>query len=60
MTDIDGKGRIVKGAQLIQSGYTPLDLPYSFLGLGRTNNYVENFHMGITLSKGGNVRMAKS
>jgi len=37
------------------SAYTPLDLPYSFIGLGRTNNYVENFVMGITRKNGENV-----
>jgi len=37
---------------LAQSGYSPLDLPYIFLGLGRTNNYVENFAVGISAQKG--------
>ena len=37
------------------SAYTPLDLPYIFIGLGRTNNYVENFVMGITTKNGNSV-----
>jgi len=36
-----------KGTQLAQSAYNPLDLPYMFLGIGRTNNYIENFNLGI-------------
>jgi len=38
-----------------QSAYTPLDLPYMFLGLGRTNNYIENFYMGISRKDDKNV-----
>jgi len=38
---------IFLGAQLTQSAYNPLELPYMFLGIGRTNNYIENFNMGI-------------
>ena len=50
VTETSYKMRI--GAQMPQSAYTPLDLPYIFIGLGRTNNYVENFVMGITNSTG--------
>ena len=35
------------GVQLPQSAYNPLDVPYMFVGLGRTNNYIENFNFGI-------------
>jgi integrin alpha FG-GAP repeat containing protein 1 len=51
VTDVLGDTRLAKGHQLAQSGYTPLDLPYSFIGLGRTNNYVENFAVGISAKK---------
>jgi len=52
VTDVLGSSKLVKGNQLAQSGYSPLDLPYIFLGLGRTNNYVENFAVGISAQKG--------
>ncbi len=41
-----------------QSAYTPLDLPYVFIGLGRTNNYIENFVLGISTNHGDKVSIA--
>lgn len=35
--------------QLPQSTYLALGTPYSYFGLGRTNNYVENLFIGSTL-----------
>ena len=35
-------------AQLPQIAYQSLLTPYSFIGLGRTNNYMENFFVGST------------
>lgn len=40
-------GRIAVG-QLPQTGYMSLQTPYSYFGLGRTNNYVENLFVGST------------
>ena len=40
-TDFDGSLRIRLGAQLPQSGHNRIDSPFSFFGLGRTNNFVE-------------------
>lgn len=34
--------------QLPQTGYLSLQTPYSYFGLGRTNNYVENLFVGST------------
>lgn len=45
----------ILAAQMPQSAYTPLDLPYMFIGLGRTNNYIENFVMGISTTDGPDV-----
>ena len=36
-------------AQLPQTGYQSLLTPYSYFGLGRTNNYIENLFVGSTL-----------
>lgn len=52
VNDVDGKARIAKASQLAQTAYTPLELPYAFIGLGRTNNYVQDFSMGISQSLG--------
>lgn len=35
------------GVQLPQSNYGRLLLPYALMGLGRTNNYVEEFSVGV-------------
>lgn len=38
----------IADGQLPQSTYLSLGTPYSFFGLGRTNNYVENLFIGST------------
>lgn len=35
-------------AQLPQTSYHSLQTPYTFFGLGRTNNYIENLFVGST------------
>lgn len=40
---------ILSVGQLPQSSYLALGTPYSYFGLGRTNNYVENLFVGSTL-----------
>jgi integrin alpha FG-GAP repeat containing protein 1 len=50
VTTVLGNQFVAKGAQLSQAGYTPLELCYIYLGLGRTNNYVESLTAGITAS----------
>lgn len=35
--------------QLPQTSYHSLQTPYSFFGLGRTNNYIENLFVGTTV-----------
>lgn len=52
MTTINGKYRPAVGVQLYQSAYTPLQLPYSYVGVGRTNNYIENYFAGMPLNDG--------
>ena len=39
---------IFKVAQLPQTSFHSLHTPYSFFGLGRTNNYIENLFVGST------------
>ena len=42
---------------MTQSAYCPLELPYMFLGIGKTNNYIENFNMGIPKAFDEEVRI---
>ncbi len=39
-------------AQMTQTAYDSLQVPYAFSGLGRANNYVESF----TVGRNGNVQ----
>ena len=58
-----GSGKISNldkiGSQMPQLSYSPVDLPYIFIGLGRTNNYVENFVMGISTKYGSSSTSVK-
>lgn len=51
--DTTGKRAAAAVAQLPQTAYQSLLTPYSFIGLGRTNNYIENFFVGSTKHQGG-------
>ena len=43
ITDLEDKKLVMVGSQRYQSGYMSLQLPFAFLGVGRSNNYIENF-----------------
>ncbi|KAH8923939.1 hypothetical protein BT69DRAFT_119975 [Atractiella rhizophila] len=47
--DPAGNRRAAHVGQLPQSSYLSLLTPYSYFGLGRTNNYVESLFVGTTL-----------
>ncbi|TDL28289.1 hypothetical protein BD410DRAFT_737497, partial [Rickenella mellea] len=44
--DTSGRRSAAQVSQLPQTGYHSLLPPYSFFGLGRTNNYIENLFVG--------------
>lgn len=46
--DTAGRRVVNQVAGLSQTAYNALQLPYSFFGLGRTNNYVEKLFVGST------------
>ncbi|KAM0754773.1 hypothetical protein T439DRAFT_309573 [Meredithblackwellia eburnea MCA 4105] len=46
--DPTGSRKATQVGQLPQSSYLSLGTPYSYFGLGRTNNYVENLFIGST------------
>ncbi|KAL1405541.1 hypothetical protein Q8F55_009179 [Vanrija albida] len=47
--DTAGRRHAQQVPQLPQTGYQALQSPHTFIGLGRTNNYVENLVVGTTL-----------
>ncbi|KAL4065217.1 hypothetical protein J3A83DRAFT_4360504 [Scleroderma citrinum] len=46
--DTNGQRSAAQVGQLPQTSYHALHTPYAFLGLGRTNNYIENLFVGST------------
>ncbi|KIJ94536.1 hypothetical protein K443DRAFT_683654 [Laccaria amethystina LaAM-08-1] len=47
--DTTGHRSAAQVGQLPQTSYHSLQTPYSFFGLGRTNNYIENLFVGTTI-----------
>ncbi|CAK5279256.1 unnamed protein product [Mycena citricolor] len=47
--DTTGSRSAAQVGQLPQTSYQSLQTPYSFIGLGRTNNYIENLFVGSTM-----------
>jgi len=43
--DVDGTRRMDLSIQAAQLNQISLNLPYAFIGVGRSNNYIENFHV---------------
>lgn len=43
--DVDGARRMDLATQATQLNQISLNLPYAYIGIGRSNNYVENFHV---------------
>ena len=46
-TEINGNRHPIVSSQSYGMSFTRLSLPYSFFGLDRTNNYIENFNFGV-------------
>jgi integrin alpha FG-GAP repeat containing protein 1 len=46
--DPNGHNHLATGTQMSQSAYISLSTPYSLVGLGRTNNYIEDLAVGIS------------
>lgn len=50
VTDTDDNQFVLYGAQLTQSSaYLALQTPYAYLGVGRSNNYVESFTAAFSI-----------
>ena len=52
--DTNGVRRAQQVGQLAQTAYRALLTPYSYFGLGRTNNYVESLFIGTTKRRANN------
>jgi len=48
-TDLNDNKLVVLGTQLTQSSYNVLPLSYAYIGVGRSNNYVETFTAGTSI-----------
>jgi integrin alpha FG-GAP repeat containing protein 1 len=44
-TNLDGSRRMDVSFQSAQSSDLTLNLPYAYIGIGRSNNYIENFQV---------------
>jgi integrin alpha FG-GAP repeat containing protein 1 len=52
--------RLTQACQLPQSAYFALQTPYSLFGLGRTNNYVEDFFVDLSFINQSIIRSIKA
>jgi len=50
VTTFSGDKRALQAQQLPQSAYQPLQLPFVYFGLSRSNNYIEEFYIGLTVN----------
>ena len=50
ITDMEDNKLVQVGSQRFQSGYMSLQLPFAFLGIGRSNNYVETFYAATSIN----------
>ncbi|TIB81269.1 hypothetical protein E3Q22_01297 [Wallemia mellicola] len=55
--DTNGKRMAASIPQLPSTAFDALLTPYSVIGLGRTNNYIENLHVGSTSKNGSSQHM---
>ena len=51
------KKLVVVGSQNYQQGYNNLQLPYAFIGVGRSNNYIETFYAATSIMGKRAIRM---
>ncbi|KAJ2385581.1 hypothetical protein GGI05_004654 [Coemansia sp. RSA 2603] len=51
-----GHKHVAQAVQAPQSAYRALFTPYTIIGIGRTNNYIEDFSVGSTSQRGSSVR----
>lgn len=58
VTDLQDTKSVVHASQLFHSSsYLALQAPYAYLGVGRSNNYVENFYAAFSIGGGRPIRV---
>ena len=57
VTDLNDYKFVVVGAQLYQTSYNALLMPYCYLGVGRSNNYVESFNAAFSIAGERSIRI---
>jgi hypothetical protein len=50
VTTLDDQKQVRVGTQLSQTSYNSLSLPYVYLGLGRSNNFIESFNVAYSIN----------
>ena len=54
VTTLDDQKYVRAAAQAPQTSYNSLELPYTHMGIGRSNNYLESFNVAYSHSEGQN------
>ncbi|EAS01135.2 FG-GAP repeat protein (macronuclear) [Tetrahymena thermophila SB210] len=54
---IEEQVKPIKGIQLYQSAFIPLQIPYVIMGIARTNSYIENLSVGLGLQSSNSVNV---
>ena len=57
VTDLNDQKFVVTGSQLTQNSYNSLQMPYAYLGVGRSNNYVETFTAAYSIQGERSIRV---
>ncbi|CDW88409.1 UNKNOWN [Stylonychia lemnae] len=57
VTDLNDEKFVVIGSQLTQSAYNSIQMPYCYLGVGRSNNYVESFTAAYSIEGERSIRV---
>ena len=57
VTDLNDEKFVVIGSQLTQSAYNAIQMPYAYLGVGRSNNYVESFTAAYSIDGERSIRI---
>lgn len=57
VTDLNDNKFVVISTQMPQTSYNSLSLPYCYLGVGRSNNYVETFTAAFSIAGQRSIRV---
>ena len=57
VTDLNDDKFVICGSQLTQSAYNAIQMPYSYLGVGRSNNYIETFTAAYSIDSQRAIRV---